>query len=76
MCQIFSQEDKNDGSIRLILYLADFNLNITYTHFKMDTLNTALDLMFEGCFMGSIDWKDAYYSVPIAKEYRKLLKFE
>ena len=29
-----------------------------------------------GCFMASVDLKDAYYSVPIATEDRKYLKFE
>ena len=68
--------DKPDGSIRIILDLAEFNENIVYRHFKMDNLNTAIDLMSQNCFMASIDWKDAYYSVPIAKEFQKYLRFE
>ena len=32
--------------------------------------------MRPGCFTASVDLKDAYYSDPIAKEYRKYLKFE
>ena len=39
----------------------------------MDNLNTAVDLMSQNCFMASIDWKDAYYSVPIAKDFQKYL---
>jgi len=41
----------------------------------MDTLNTIIKLVEKDCFMASIDWKDAYYSVPIAKSDRKYLRF-
>ena len=41
----------------------------------MDTLETALKLMTENCFMTSLDLKNAYYSIPIAKEPQKYLKF-
>ena len=30
----------------------------------MDIIQTALKLMRPGCFMASVDLKDAYYSVP------------
>ena len=75
LSNIFTR-DKPDGSIRLILDLADLNENIVYRHFKMDSLNTAIDLMSQNCYMASIDWKDAYYSVPIAKSFQKYLRFE
>ena len=42
----------------------------------MDTIQTALKLMRPGCFIALVDLKDAYYSVPVAKEDRKYLKFE
>ena len=42
----------------------------------MDTIQTALKLIRSGCYMASIDLKDAYYSVPVADEDRKLLKFQ
>ncbi|XP_068729041.1 uncharacterized protein [Montipora capricornis] len=43
----------------------------------MDTLESAIWLMKPGCFMAStcIDLKDVYYSVPVAKEDQKYLKF-
>ena len=43
---------------------------------KMDTLATALALVNNNCYMVSLDLKDAYYSVPVRKEHRKLLRFE
>ena len=42
----------------------------------METLQTALKLITPGCFLASIDLKDAYCSVPVAEEQRKLLQFQ
>ena len=42
----------------------------------METLQAALKLVTPGCFMASIDLKDAYYTVPVEKEHRKFLRFE
>ena len=52
------------------------NQDVTYHHFKMDTLATALTLITNDCFMTSLDLKDAYYSVPICEEHRKWLRFQ
>ena len=66
---------KKDGSHRLILNLKSLNQNVTYHHFKMDTLHSILKLVKKGCWMASVDLKDAYYSCPVAKEHQKYLKF-
>ena len=66
---------KSDGSLRVILDLTNLNENIEYNHFKMDNLQTAVNLMTPGCWFASIDWKDAYYSVPMAQIQRKFLAF-
>jgi len=67
---------KKDGGLRMILNLKQLNEGLEYHHFKMDTFTSAIRLVTEGCFMASIDLKDAYYSVPIAEEHQKYLKFE
>ena len=67
---------KKDGEHRMILNLKDLNQNIEYYHFKMDTFETALKLIKPNCFMASIDVRHAYYSVPIAHEDRKFLRFK
>ena len=67
---------KPDGSYRLILNLKQLNTCITYRHFKMDTLNVITKLVSKNCFMASVDLKDAYYSIPIAKAHRKYLRFQ
>ena len=67
---------KKDGSHRLILNLKPLNEFVAYYHFKMDTIHAALKLMRPGCFMASVDLKDAYYSIPVSVEDRNVLKFE
>ena len=67
---------KKDGAFRMILNLKPLNKFVDYHHFKMDTFRTALKLIRPGCFMASVDLKDAYYSIPIAEEDRKLLMFQ
>ena len=63
---------KKDGAFRMILNLKPLNKFVDYHHFKMDTFRTALKLIRPGCFMASVDLKDAYYATPIAEEDRKL----
>ena len=67
---------KKDGSFRMILNLTDLNEVVEYHKFKMDTLNSALSLVTPNCFMGSIDFKDAYYSVAVREDHRKWLRFK
>ena len=52
---------KKDGSYRMILNLKSLNQYVEYHHFKLDTIWTAVHMMTPGCFMGSIDLKDAYF---------------
>ena len=66
---------KNDGSYRVILNLKQFNTFVEYHHFKMDTLDAVLKMIKPGCFMASVDLRDAYYTVPVWAEHQKLLKF-
>ena len=41
----------------------------------MESIYSILQLFTPGCWMASVDLKDAYYSVPIATESQKNLKF-
>ncbi len=73
---IFLRPKKQAGKYRLILNLKNLNVEVEYHKFKMDTLDTALKLVTQGCFMISIDIKDAYYTIKIDEQYRKYLRFE
>lgn len=66
---------KKDNTHRVILNLKQLNEFVVYHHFKMDTIQACISLMEKDCYMASIDLRDAYYSVPIAVEHRKFLKF-
>lgn len=55
----------------MILDLSDIKTDLTYKHFKMESLQTAMDIMQKGGFMASVDLADSYYLVPIAEEDRK-----
>lgn len=71
---IFLVEKKDEG-YRLILNLKPSNNQIENVHFKMETLENVIQMMKPESFMASVDFADAYYSVPIAKEHRLVLKF-
>ena len=67
---------KPDGGTRLILNLKELNDFIKYEHFKMDGINTIINMVTRNCFMATIDLKDAYYSVGISRLFQKFLKFK
>ena len=67
---------KKDKSYRVIINLKILNKIIEYHHLKMESLMSAVKLMFPNCFMASVDLKDAYYYVPVATKHRKYLKFK
>ena len=72
---VFSRP-KPDGSVRLILNLKKFNKHIEYKKFKMETLASVLLLVTFGCFMASLDLRDAYFTVPIAGQSVGFLCFD
>ena len=59
----------------MILNLKELNKFVAYQHFKMDSLKCVTSLMTQGCYMASVDTRDAYYTVPVALEHQKYLKF-
>ena len=66
---------KKDKTYRVILNLKEFNNYVEYNHFKMESLQSVLKVMKQGCLMASVDLKDAYYSVPLANDQRKFTRF-
>ena len=75
LSNIFFRGKKN-GEIRLILNLKYLNLVVEYHHFKMDTIQSVINMMTKNCYMASVDLKDAYYSIPVHTEDRKYLRFK
>ena len=60
---------------RTILNLKNLNEFVEYHHFKMDTLESAITIIKPDGYMASIDLEDASYTVAIAEEHQKYLKF-
>lgn len=74
LSKIFTVKKPN-GKYRFILNLKEFNKFVLTTHFKLEDLRTAIKLVEKDSFMISIDLKDAYFSIPIAKTHKKYLRF-
>lgn len=66
---------KPDGTYRFILNLKKLNTFINTTHFKLEDIRTARDLMQPNCHMATLDLKDAFHLVPIADTFKKYLRF-
>ena len=71
---VFATE-KLDRSLHMILNLKHFNVFVCHVHFKMESLQGVICLIQPGVWMGSVDLKDAYYSVRVHHLYKKFFTF-
>ena len=71
--RIFTRTEK-DGNYGMILNLKTFNEFLKFKQCKPESIKDALNLVTECCYFGSVDLKDAYYGIPIHKNYQKYLK--
>jgi hypothetical protein len=62
---------KKNGQLRPIINLKPLNLFVKKIHFKMETVESVFPMLRQGDYMGSIDLKNAYFSVPVARDHRK-----
>ena len=67
--------EKATGGWRPVIDLSPLNGFIRQTPFKMETAATVLSSVRKGDFMASIDLKDAYFQIPVHRNYRKFLRF-
>jgi len=66
---------KKDRSLRPEINLKPLNTFMANHHFKMEGISWVKELLKEGDWMCSVDLKDAYLLVAIAKQHRKYLRF-
>lgn len=66
---------KSNGGKRFILNLKSLNRFIPKIHFKMEDSRTACKLVQSKWYMSTIDMKEAYLLIPVAKQFRKYLRF-
>ena len=71
---VFATE-KPGRSLRMILNLKHFNVFVRHIHFKMESPQDVICLIHPGVWMGSVDLKDAYYSVRVHHLYKKFFTF-
>jgi hypothetical protein len=60
----------------MILNLKELNEYIEPYHFKMETFESALKLIKPFSYFASIDLRHAYYSINMAENYQKFLRFQ
>ena len=58
----------------MILNLKTFNGFLKFKHCKLESVEDALNLITEGFYFGSVELKDASYTIPIHQNYQKYLK--
>ena len=63
------------GRFRPVANLKALNRYMKRLHFKMEGAHLLKDLLHKGDCMVFIDLKDTYLSVPVAQQYRHLLRF-
>ena len=67
---------KKDGiTARVILNLRVLNTFIDHVHFKMDSMKDVVPLITPDCWFASIDFMNAYFSVPVTAADRRWLRF-
>ncbi|CAJ0958648.1 unnamed protein product [Ranitomeya imitator] len=65
---------KPDKSYRTIINLKGLNKFLVKHTFKMESINSAIKMLFNNCFMVVVDLKDAYYHVPIHADFQRYLR--
>ena len=58
-----------------MINLKDLNQFLAFHHFKMESFQTAKDLIREGDWMIKLDLKEAYHSVPVTPDHQRYLAF-
>ena len=66
---------KPNNKWRLILDLSNLNQFLKVEKFKMETPETIRTSLLQGEWVTSVDFKDAYFHIPIQEQSRKYLTF-
>ena len=64
---------KKDGGWRPVINLKMLNSYIVTQHFKMETISSLKDVIKQGDWLGKIDLKDAYLTIPVHPPDQKYL---
>ena len=72
---VFQPASKPNNKWRPILDLSKLNPFLKAEKFKMETLETIRTSLQQGEWVTSIDFRDAYFHIPIQEQSRKYLRF-
>ena len=75
MNRLFEVPKRDSDKTRLVLDASSLNKFIPTHPFRMTTVQMVRQTLRQGWFMASVDLKDAYWHVPIAKSFRPYLAF-
>ena len=67
---------KKGGKWRPVINLRLLNQYVVKPHFKMEDIRSLKDIIQEGDQIAKLDLKDAYFSVPMAQNSKRLLQFQ
>ena len=71
---LFIRKKKDPGKIRILANLKKLNSYVRHIHFKMDTLESVLNMVRPGCYMVSLDLESSFYALNVHPDHRKYLK--
>ncbi|KAI8494598.1 hypothetical protein Bbelb_278240 [Branchiostoma belcheri] len=63
---------KKTGAWRPVVNLRPLNQYVDAPHFKMEGLQDLKSLLIESDYMASIDFRDAYFHIPVHESFRRL----
>lgn len=66
---------KPNGKFRPVINLKYLNEFVLYEHFKQETFPVVLDLVQPNDYFTSLDLCDAYFSIPVHRDFQCFLKF-
>ena len=66
----------DDRKFNMILNVKELNKYVLSSHFKMETLDTCLQMMQNNWYMASFDLKDAYFTILMHEHSQSTLSFK
>jgi len=70
------KKDTPEPRIILDATLAGLNDSCAFLKFKYPSFDDVIELAYPGCWYAKLDWKDAFFTIPIYEPFRRFFAFE